>query len=137
MCRMSRDRLLATQNPSQIPPFLPCDISSTIRLLVIAKRGRRGGILARRGFALKNFQQCLINARSLAPKVDVIQYYLENCHLVVLPVTETWLGPDYDDDVLRVLCTNGYSSLLRPRLDTCEDRVAIVYRDSLGFVCYI
>ena len=52
-----------------------------------------------------------INARSIKNKILQFQEYITNVNIALCTITETWLKPDDDDDIAKVVPPQGYTFL--------------------------
>ena len=96
------------------------------------RRGRRAGKQTKRSAAAKCFASiCLINARSICNKSSSVHDLLATERIDILAVTETWLSPANDVDLIDA-CPSGFSALHVPRPGNRRGGgVAALYRSSI------
>jgi hypothetical protein len=75
---------------------------------------------------------CLLNAQSVRNKTTSLSDYVIDQDIDVMPLTETWLKPDNEDQVvIGNLCPNGYKLEHKPRTNgQSSGGVGILYRQT-------
>ncbi|KAK3086528.1 hypothetical protein FSP39_019678, partial [Pinctada imbricata] len=82
----------------------------------------------------KPFRLFTLNCRSVKNKSISISDFIVSNDIDILAVTETWLGTDVDQIVLKELIPDGYTIYHKPRLDRKGGGVAIIGRQNFKVV---
>ncbi len=66
----------------------------------------------------------MTNVRSLVPKIEEVQEFLNRNQISIAFVTETWLLPTIADSVVNIV---GYSLMRRDRLSDSHGGIGLIY----------
>ena len=131
--RYSREELLSLNQLS--PAAVPDNIFSRLRRsgLCIHRPTRRSRKRTNVGHhqQQRNAKLCLINARSIINKCELLSELATDIQPDIIAITETWLSPEHGDHDLLACCPSGYSAVHAPRASRRGGGLALIFKTTI------
>ena len=79
----------------------------------------------------RNAKLCLINARSIINKCELLSELATDIQPDIIAITETWLSPEHGDHDLLACCPSGYSAVHAPRASRRGGGLALIFKTTI------